>query len=267
MARWHVWLTFLLGTANSALWIWQGLHGAPRRFAVLPHRYDDVTQAGVPLAIGLALTQLLFAWNIVQTIRGKGVDRVPSPAARAEWSCSIGRRRARAARGAAFGWAAGHSSAKSAATTAAVDHDGTAGGGGQPPAGKAVFASAGCAGCHTLADGRRDRHGRAEPRRDEAVGRARRRPRHERQGRDAGVQGLSSRRSRSGRRRVRLLVARRQVARYGRGEPRSTRSAWLQSRSAAAAPSVANCSAIIRSPARRWSSAAVKPNGRFSTCS
>ena len=39
---------------NSAVWLDQGLHGAPRRFAVLPERYDTLTQLAVPIAIVLA---------------------------------------------------------------------------------------------------------------------------------------------------------------------------------------------------------------------
>ena len=61
MARWHVWLTFVFATANSAVWLYQGLLGGPRRFAVLPHRYDDATQLSVPITIVLAAAQLLFA--------------------------------------------------------------------------------------------------------------------------------------------------------------------------------------------------------------
>jgi len=72
LGKWHIWLTFLFGTAAFALWLVQGLEGAPRRFAVLPERYDTLTQATVPLLIIVALAQLLFAWNIVQTLRGKG---------------------------------------------------------------------------------------------------------------------------------------------------------------------------------------------------
>ena len=49
MARWHVWLTFVFATANSAVWLYQGLLGGPRRFAVLPHRYDAATQLSVPI--------------------------------------------------------------------------------------------------------------------------------------------------------------------------------------------------------------------------
>jgi cytochrome c oxidase subunit 1 len=151
LGRAHIWLTFLLGTTNSILWIWQGLHGAPRRFAVLPHRYDEVTQAGVPLAIGLALTQLLFVWNMVQTFRGAGVDRVPSPSA-SRRILVVAVVAGLALCGASFGWAAGHK-VGGGTTTAAVKTSPAPppAGGGNAAAGKAIFASSGCAGCHTLA--------------------------------------------------------------------------------------------------------------------
>ncbi len=82
MAKWHIWLTFVFGLVNSALWMWQGLEGAPRRFAVLPHRYVSLSQAAIPFAIALGLTQLLFVYNIVQTMRG--AQKKPRAAATAE---------------------------------------------------------------------------------------------------------------------------------------------------------------------------------------
>ena len=72
LGKWHIWLTFLAGTGAFSLWLIQGLQGAPRRFAVLPDRYATLTDATIPLVIVLALAQLLFVWNIVQTLRGKG---------------------------------------------------------------------------------------------------------------------------------------------------------------------------------------------------
>ncbi|HTD34880.1 MAG TPA: cbb3-type cytochrome c oxidase subunit I [Candidatus Elarobacter sp.] len=147
MGRVHVWLTFVLGTANSALWLWQGLHGAPRRFAVLPHQYDNITQAGVPLAIGLGLTQILFAVNIVQTLRGKGVGRVADPK-RSRRVVLVALAGGLALAGGSFGWAAGTEATKAWAGSAA-----SAPAGANPAlaAGRSIFTSAGCSGCHTLA--------------------------------------------------------------------------------------------------------------------
>jgi len=151
LATWHVWATFLLVTANSALWLWQGLEGAPRRFSVLPKEYEGLAKAALPIVAVLAAAQLLFFWNVIQTVRGKGL--VPADEQR--------RRRADLAveggimllmlalAAAAFvvGWVVGRETAPEAggtgtapaATTSAVEE------------GKAVFASAGCANCHTLA--------------------------------------------------------------------------------------------------------------------
>lgn len=72
LGKWHIWLTFLFGTAAVYLWIVQGLEGAPRRYAVLPSRYDSLNHASAPLMMVVGLAQLLFVWNIVQTLRGKG---------------------------------------------------------------------------------------------------------------------------------------------------------------------------------------------------
>jgi cytochrome c oxidase subunit 1 len=145
MGRCHIWLTFVLGTSNSVLWLWQGLHGAPRRFAVLPHRYDTITQAGVPLAIGLGLTQLLFAWNIVQTVRGAGVGRAVDPQ-RSKQLVVVSLAAGLAVAAASFGWAAGASPGKSTTTSAATTSTNAAN-----AAGAQIFKTAGCSGCHTLA--------------------------------------------------------------------------------------------------------------------
>lgn len=70
VARWHVWLTFSTGTVMSALWIWQGLEGAPRRFSVLPEAYEGLAIAAVPTVLVLAAAQILYFLNIVLTLRG-----------------------------------------------------------------------------------------------------------------------------------------------------------------------------------------------------
>jgi mono/diheme cytochrome c family protein len=146
MARWHVWLTFVFATANSAVWIYQGLLGGPRRFAVLPDRYDTASELAVPITAILAAAQVLFAVNVVQTLRGKerregagqGSTKAILVGIAALAAVSVG------------GWAA----------AAAIDDDGppaaatttAPAGGGASAAGKAVFTSSGCGGCHALAD-------------------------------------------------------------------------------------------------------------------
>jgi cytochrome c oxidase subunit 1 len=142
MAKWHIWLTFVFGNLNSALWLWQGLEGAPRRFAVLPEPWEPQRLA-VPVVLVLGAAQLLFVRNVVQTLRG--AERAPSrrrtwadPALEAVLVLStlfvVGV-------AGVTGWVIGRETAPSAppASTAAADP------------GRQVFADAGCASCHTLA--------------------------------------------------------------------------------------------------------------------
>jgi cytochrome c oxidase subunit I len=170
LAKWHVWLTFLLATANSAAWLYQGLLGAPRRFAVLPHAYDGATKAGVGISIALGAAQLLFAYNVVQTLRGKVAEARPARRRLSEAAAEaavvlmvLGL----VAAGTFVGWVVGHyagrhtatvtiargssgatTSATTPATTAATTSSALLGGG-NPTAGSPIFA-ANCGGCHTL---------------------------------------------------------------------------------------------------------------------
>ena len=149
LAKWHVWLTFLCVNANSALWLWQGLEGGPRRFSVLPERFDGTTVAALPIVTVLAAAQLLFAWNVLQTVRGKGLA---TPVRRTAGEGVAEAAVVLIAIGLAFlagvvGFVIGRESADEgdggtppAATT-------TAGG---APEGREVFAAAGCGNCHTL---------------------------------------------------------------------------------------------------------------------
>jgi len=154
MARWHVWLTFVFATANSAIWLYQGLLGAPRRFAVLPDRYDSATQLALPMTVILGAAQLLFAWNIIQTIRGKGVT-APADAARPS-ATHLGSPRVITAGlalmfvSAVGGWGAYRAQASTAVTTSpatTTPFSATSAFG----VGKSTFLSAGCSSCHTLA--------------------------------------------------------------------------------------------------------------------
>jgi cytochrome c oxidase subunit I len=143
LAKWHIWLTFLLATANSAVWLWQGLDGAPRRYAVLPHRYDAGTRAGLVISIALGAAQLLFAWNIVGTLLGRTAKWAISDVAAEALilMLAIGL----AVPAGVVGWVIGH---ESGVKTRTVTVSAAA-----PPtnaAGKAVFAGTGCGGCHTL---------------------------------------------------------------------------------------------------------------------
>ena len=155
LAKQHIWGTFAFATANTIIWLVEGLQGAPRRFAVLPAgHYVTLGQVGSAMAIGTGLFQLPFFWNVLQTIRGK-TEKARDRTSPREWSDVT----AEAALilvvlvlvGAAgvTGWLIGHytdrptshpaasTPAKPAASPVAV--------------GKQVFSSAGCSGCHTLA--------------------------------------------------------------------------------------------------------------------
>jgi len=149
MARWHVWLTFTFATANSAVWLYQGLLGGPRRFAVLPHRYDAASQLAVPITLVLGAAQLLFAWNIVQTIRGKGVGRAASTRRfGSPRAIAVGLATLMTASFAGWGAFRAQASSSTASSTQTATTTTTAT---LDAAGKAIFLSAGCSGCHTLA--------------------------------------------------------------------------------------------------------------------
>jgi len=66
----HLWLTVIGGYGMALPMLVQGLQGAPRRYAVLPERYDALTQLTIPFVIMMALGQIVFAFNLVQTLRG-----------------------------------------------------------------------------------------------------------------------------------------------------------------------------------------------------
>jgi cytochrome c oxidase subunit 1 len=71
LGDWHLWLTLIGGYGNSILWYIQGLNGGPRRYAVLPDSYEPLAIAGVPFTLLIAVGQLVFAWNLVRTLRGE----------------------------------------------------------------------------------------------------------------------------------------------------------------------------------------------------
>jgi cytochrome c oxidase subunit 1 len=154
LAKMHIWGTFVFATANSVVWLVEGLNGAPRRFAVLPHRYDSYSQVGTALAIATGVCQVPFFWNVLQTVRGKiAVQRSWSLADDAAATALVVSVLALVFTGGFAGWAIGHYTQHHGTTTVTV---------GAPTsgpatttsvaaaAGKLVFASAGCGGCHTL---------------------------------------------------------------------------------------------------------------------
>jgi cytochrome c oxidase subunit 1 len=70
LANSHLWLTVIGGYGMVLPMLVQGLQGAPRRYAVLPEQYDGLTQLTVPFVIMRALGQVVFAYNLIQTMRG-----------------------------------------------------------------------------------------------------------------------------------------------------------------------------------------------------
>jgi cytochrome c oxidase subunit 1 len=71
LANSHLWLTIIGGYGMVLPMLVQGLEGAPRRYAVLPTEYDALTQLTVPFVVMMALGQIVFAYNLVQTLRGR----------------------------------------------------------------------------------------------------------------------------------------------------------------------------------------------------
>jgi len=215
MGMWHVWLTTFAATAFSVIWIWQGLEGAPRRFAVLPGQFDQLTDASIPILAVLALAQLLLVVNVVQTLRGKtssqtqrialGVSRpkLTSPALQGgviviTLVCIAGL--------AAAGYAIGSNNQDQATAAFLPPIPKPAGGGGgggggsdNLAAGAQVFVASGCG-------GRRHRGRRPELRSGEAQQGSGHRPGHQRPERDAGLRRAALAGPDRGRRRVRLPV-------------------------------------------------------------
>ena len=157
LGKWHIWLTFVGVTVNSAFWLWQGLNGAPRRFSELPGGYEASTRAALPFVAMIAVAQVLFVVNMVQTLRGaerhagRTVER-DNLLVTADGLIVLIAVLLAVGAGAA-GFFLGRETAASGSPQAAVAHPATTA---QAPAadaaGKQVFASAGCGGCHTLAD-------------------------------------------------------------------------------------------------------------------
>ena len=48
--------------------MWQGLEGAPRRFAVLPDQYLTMSQVALPFVALIVIGQAIFAYNLARTL-------------------------------------------------------------------------------------------------------------------------------------------------------------------------------------------------------
>jgi cytochrome c oxidase subunit 1 len=172
LAKAHVWITFLAGFGFVVPWLIEGLEGAPRRFSVLPETWGVYQPVSIPFIWILALAQLLFVWNIVQTVRGKaGLLSEPAPVVSprerrrrisvasleaALVLVALGIAVAAGVAGYFIGRETGGGGTPTPTETQPAPSGTepaptTAGGGGNAEAGKELFESAGCAGCHTLA--------------------------------------------------------------------------------------------------------------------
>jgi cytochrome c oxidase subunit 1 len=148
----HIWGTFVFATGNSIVWLIEGLEGAPRRFAVLPHEWDTLGQWGAAMAIGTAVFQLPFFWNILQTFRGKVREPKPATVVGAEAALVTTVLGLLALTG-IVGYLIGHYTTEAQVKTVpatGVPAPTTTAAAGDVALGKQVFASASCGGCHTL---------------------------------------------------------------------------------------------------------------------
>jgi cytochrome c oxidase subunit 1 len=160
LGKWHVWLTFVGVTVNSAFWLWQGLNGAPRRFAELPAGYEASTRAALPFVALIAFAQVLFVVNMVQTLRGAERREHDGLLVAAEGLIMIIALALALGAGAA-GFFLGRATAGSSPAPQAAPAATTA-----ASPGKALFASSGCGNCHTLKDA--DASGTVGPNLDQA---------------------------------------------------------------------------------------------------
>jgi cytochrome c553 len=147
LAKWHIWLTFVGVTVNSGFWLWQGLEGAPRRFATLPSGYEASTRGALPFVAMIAVAQVLFAVNMVQTLRGaerREHDRVLVALDGAIVTIAVFLAVGAGVVGFYVGRATGGGSTATTSTRTATSAPASRG--------KAVFASAGCGSCHTFKD-------------------------------------------------------------------------------------------------------------------
>ena len=161
LAKHHIWWTFIFATANSVVWLMEGLEGAPRRFATLPGHFGAYSQVGSVFAILTGLVQLLFFWNIFQTIRGKEAAsnarekrEKRSMSTAAVEGALVFAVLVLVAVGGITGWAIGHYTTSSTKTVTVgtkttPSSTGTTTTSSGTAAGKALFTQS-CGSCHTL---------------------------------------------------------------------------------------------------------------------
>lgn len=145
LANSHLWMTTIGGYGMLIPMLIQGLDGAPRRYAVLPDKYEGLTRLTLPFVLLMALGQLVFLYNLIRTLQG--AKRAP---ARETVRNSF------AVTGVVAVLALGASSVAFAVDQGAKDTGGGGGGGGGggttvADKGKQLFTD-NCGACHTLKD-------------------------------------------------------------------------------------------------------------------
>lgn len=78
LPNWHLVLTLIGGYGMVVPWMLEGAYGAPRRWAVLPARFDGTTELSLVFVLILALGQLPFFVNLAMTLR-RGDQAAPEP--------------------------------------------------------------------------------------------------------------------------------------------------------------------------------------------
>jgi hypothetical protein len=73
LADWHLVLTVVGGYGSVVPWMLQGLEGAPRRWAVLPQKYETLSQLAMPFVLLIAIGQAIFFYNLARTIGWRSV--------------------------------------------------------------------------------------------------------------------------------------------------------------------------------------------------
>jgi cytochrome c oxidase subunit I len=79
LGEWHLALTVVGGYGSVIPWMVQGLDGAPRRFAILPHQYLDMSRLAIPFVLLIVVGQALFVVNLAQTLGWRWLGDVLGP--------------------------------------------------------------------------------------------------------------------------------------------------------------------------------------------
>ncbi len=88
LGKWHFWLTTIFFNITFFPQHFLGLAGMPRRYADYPIQFTEFNQWSSVGAFGLGISQLLFVYIIVQTVRGgeKATDEVWENPEGLEWT-------------------------------------------------------------------------------------------------------------------------------------------------------------------------------------